>query len=161
MNVTGPGAPAYGDVVSFLVQNTGEIETTLFSAILSNVTNFEFYSGGGYVGDDCAGKTLAKDETCVIDVRPKATVDGALASTLTVADGTINAVANLSGTAAGWQDTTPNAFNFTDLTNQALTTLLTSNILQISGIDGNVTVSIAGQGSPSFAFAATAPVRLS
>ncbi|BBK29681.1 hypothetical protein STHU_03150 [Allostella humosa] len=150
MNVTGPGAPAYGDVVSFLVQNTGEIETTLFSAILSNVTNFEFYSGGGYVGDDCAGKTLAKDETCVIDVRPKATVDGALASTLTVADGTINAVANLSGTAAGWQDTTPNAFNFTDLTNQALTTLLTSNILQISGIDGNVTVSIAGQGSPQF-----------
>ncbi|BBK42803.1 hypothetical protein STVA_28230 [Allostella vacuolata] len=150
MNVTGPGAPAYGSAVSFLVQNTGEMETTLFSAILSNVTNFEFYSGGGYVGDDCAGKTLAKDDTCVIDVRPKATVDGALASTLTISDGTISAVANLSGTAAGWQDTTPNAFNFTDLTNQAVSTLLTSNILQISGIDGNVTVSITGQGSPEF-----------
>ncbi|BBK42804.1 hypothetical protein STVA_28240 [Allostella vacuolata] len=150
MNVTGPGAPTYGDVVSFVVQNTGEMETTLFSAVLSNVTNFEFYSGGGYVGDDCAGKTLAKDDTCVIDVRPKATVDGALSSTLTVADGTINAVANLSGTAAGWQDTTPNAFNFTDLTNQLIGTLLPSNILQISGVDGNVSVSITGQGSPEF-----------
>lgn len=150
MNVTGPGAPAYGDVVSFLVQNTGEMETTLFSAVLSNITNFEFYSGGGYVGDDCAGKTLAKDDTCVIDVRPKATVDGALSSTLTASDGTVSAVANLSGTATGWQDTTPNAFNFTDLTNQLIGTLLTSNILQISGIDGDVTVSIAGQGSPEF-----------
>lgn len=102
MDVAGPGSPAYGAAVSFLVRNTGETATTLFSAVLSNVTNFEFHSGGGHVGDDCAGKTLAKDDTCVLDVRPRASTGGAFSGTLTASDGSVNAVANLSGNASGW-----------------------------------------------------------
>lgn len=47
-------------------------------------------------------------------------------------------------------DATPNAFNFTDLVNQTTASLVTSNILQISGISCVVNVAISGEGSPQF-----------
>ncbi|HRO48918.1 MAG TPA: hypothetical protein PLW75_02155 [Hyphomicrobium sp.] len=102
MNVTGPGNPAYGATVSFLVRNTGETPTTLIASQLSNMTNFSFATGGMDVGDECNGKTLGHNQTCVIDVRPQASDDGSYSGTLTARDGTRTASANLSGTAAGW-----------------------------------------------------------
>lgn len=48
------------------------------------------------------------------------------------------------------QDIAPNAFSFTDQTDVALSTTISSNILQISGITGDVSVSISGQGSPQY-----------
>lgn len=45
-------------------------------------------------------------------------------------------------------DTTPNAFSFTDETNQALNTLNTSNIITISGINAPTSVTVSGTGSP-------------
>lgn len=53
-------------------------------------------------------------------------------------------------------DTTPNAFSFTDQTNVALSTLTTSNIVQITGIDTATAVSISGGGSPQFRVCADA-----
>jgi hypothetical protein len=47
-------------------------------------------------------------------------------------------------------DTTPNAFNYTDQTNVALATLTNSNILQISGINVAVTVTISGTAGPQY-----------
>ncbi|HRO51024.1 MAG TPA: hypothetical protein PLW75_12855 [Hyphomicrobium sp.] len=105
MNVSGPGNPAVGATVSFLVRNTGETPTTLIASELSNAANFSFPTGGMDVGDDCAGKTLGHNQTCVIDVRPQATNDGNYTGTLTARDGTRTAQASLSGTASGWSCT--------------------------------------------------------
>lgn len=46
------------------------------------------------------------------------------------------------------QDTTPDAFNFTDQTNVQLSTLATSASITPTGYDGPVSVSVSGQGSP-------------
>jgi hypothetical protein len=46
------------------------------------------------------------------------------------------------------QDTSPDAFNFTDKTGIALNTLTTSNSVNITGITGSVNVSVSGTGSP-------------
>lgn len=52
------------------------------------------------------------------------------------------------------QDNTPNAFDFTNLTNQLFSTLVTSNVVTITGIGPDpVNVSITGQGSPEFSIA--------
>ncbi|QQG36965.1 MAG: DUF1566 domain-containing protein [Micavibrio aeruginosavorus] len=47
-------------------------------------------------------------------------------------------------------DATPNAFDFTDLVNQSTSTLVASNILQITGITCTVNVAVSGEGSPQF-----------
>jgi hypothetical protein len=47
-------------------------------------------------------------------------------------------------------DTTPNAFDFTDQTLVALSTLTESNILTITGIDVASLVTVSGDGSPQF-----------
>ncbi|WP_334147934.1 hypothetical protein [Hyphomicrobium sp.] len=105
MNVTGPGNPAFGATVSFLVRNTGETPTTLIASLLSNTAHFSFATGGSDVGDDCAGKTLGLNQTCVIDVRPRASDDGTYNGTLTARDGVRTAQSDLSGTATGWMCT--------------------------------------------------------
>lgn len=55
-----------------------------------------------------------------------------------------------AGVTAVTCDSTPDAFNFTDLSNQARSTLIVSNILQISGITGNVMTSITGGGGAQY-----------
>ncbi|AUQ50906.1 Attaching and effacing protein [Phaeobacter inhibens] len=54
--------------------------------------------------------------------------------------------------AAGYPaaDTTPNAFTFTDQTDVAANTLITSNTITINGIAAPTLVTISGQGSPEF-----------
>lgn len=113
MTVTGPGSPAYGDTVGFIVSNVGErMVGPLNPALLSNSTHFIFNNSGGHVGDDCAGKVLQGGttgaESCVIDVRPRASEDITyFDSMLTVGDGDVSASASLSGSASGWGCTTP------------------------------------------------------
>ena len=46
------------------------------------------------------------------------------------------------------QDTTPDAFSFTDVTVQPLNTQISSDTVNITGITGNVSVSVTGDGSP-------------
>lgn len=46
------------------------------------------------------------------------------------------------------QDTTPNSFSFSNLTNQALNTLVMSSAVTVSGFDGPLTISVSGTGSP-------------
>lgn len=45
-------------------------------------------------------------------------------------------------------DPLPNAFSFTDLTDQAISTLIYSNTLNITGFDGPVLAEVTGSGSP-------------
>lgn len=112
MTVTGPGAPAYGTTVGFILTNNGErASAALQAASLSPATNFAFDTTGGHVGDSCAGKTLrgtiGGSQSCVIDIRPKATADGSYQATLNVGDGLISTSATLSGSATGWNCTLP------------------------------------------------------
>ena len=50
----------------------------------------------------------------------------------------------------------PNAFNFTDLINQTVSTLVESNILQITGLGCTVNIAISGAGSPQYRICSTA-----
>lgn len=108
MTVNGPGNPAYGATIGFIVSNEGERPVgPLSAASLSNTTHFAFHSGGAYVGDDCAGKilqgTIGGPDNCVIDVRPKATADTPYyEGTLTIADADMSVEASMSGSATGW-----------------------------------------------------------
>lgn len=103
MDVVGPGNPAYGSHVVFALTNTGEAATAFMQpAVLSNPMHFEFYVGGGHLGDNCNGRSLAGGDSCQIAVRPRASDDGALNATLNVSDGTFDDSALLSGNAAGW-----------------------------------------------------------
>ncbi len=52
--------------------------------------------------------------------------------------------------AAACSSATPAAFSFTNLANQSLSTLVTSNIVQITGINCLVPTSISGVGSPEY-----------
>ena len=47
-------------------------------------------------------------------------------------------------------DATPDALSFTDLVNQSLSTLVTSNIDQVTGLSCAVSVAVSGEGSPQF-----------
>jgi hypothetical protein len=69
------------------------------------------------------------------------------------ADSSMNSATVTVGSASDqWdvttQDATPNAFSFTDVTLQALNTVITSNSATINGITGTVAVSVSGAGSP-------------
>lgn len=63
------------------------------------------------------------------------------------------AAVSVGGVIAEWSvttvgpDTTPAAFTFTDLVNQELNTLLTSNVITISGINTTTPVSVTGTGA--------------
>lgn len=67
---------------------------------------------------------------------------------------TANFTLDIGAYTACWQITTkqqdvmPDGFTFTDLTNQELNTLVTSNSVTVSGFDGPLTVSVSGQGNP-------------
>lgn len=108
MNISSPNSnPTYGSAVVFTLQNTGEADTGILqAATLSNTTNFQFYVGGGHLGDNCNGRTLAAGQTCQIAVRPMASNDGSYLATLSVADDSsptpLSDDADLSGTASGW-----------------------------------------------------------
>jgi len=47
-------------------------------------------------------------------------------------------------------DETPESFNFSDVTDQSVSSVISSNILQVSGFSGPASVSISGDGSPSY-----------
>ena len=50
----------------------------------------------------------------------------------------------------GGADATPDPFSFTDQTGVAISTVIESNIVQISGVDSGTAVSITGDGSPEY-----------
>jgi hypothetical protein len=45
-------------------------------------------------------------------------------------------------------DVTPNAFSFTDVTDQSLSTLIVSNSVTVTGFDGTLAATVSGGGSP-------------
>ena len=67
-----------GDYVTFTVTNNGPVISAKMKTGLGNTTNFEFGT------NNCDGMTLAGGASCTIQVRPKATGNGAITGTLHV-----------------------------------------------------------------------------
>ena len=108
MDVAGPSAPSYGAVTRFVVRNEGGTATdALGASLLSNTANFEFYADATAVGDGCDGVVLQPLDTCAVDVRSVASSDGAFSGQLTVGDGAVDVVADLSGVGSGWSCALP------------------------------------------------------
>ena len=93
MDVTKAQNP--GAYVTFTLTNRGSATSVTLTTSLSNETNFEFKT------NNCAGQTLAPQASCTLQVRPKATGNGALSGQLQIS-GHNNPSANLSGTASGF-----------------------------------------------------------
>lgn len=106
MNVAVPGTPGYGSSVGFLVKNTGEVASVALSVNLSNLTNFQFYPDAAS-GNGCGGKVLAPNDVCVVDIRPYADGETSYTGQLTVTSSPATTSATLSGTASGWNCTSP------------------------------------------------------
>lgn len=93
MNITGGTSP--GSYFTFTISNNGTLTSSSISTSLSNTTNFETGT------NNCHGNTLAAGATCSIQVRAKATLDGAYSGNLTIsADNTVSSA--LSGSASGF-----------------------------------------------------------
>lgn len=91
----------------------------------------------GTSGTISNGQTLA--------VRLTSASSAATEHQATVTIGSTESVWSVSTVGA---DTTPNAFTFTDQPNAALSSLITSNNVTISGINVGTSVSVSGTGSP-------------
>lgn len=147
-SLTVPAGAAFADCV---LTSTGQtrppgtiVRNTAFN-VLQYCAGTEWKAMVWGVAPDCADDSPA---TCVLDTTrvssdPQFTAPNICAG--------IN-ILGITGTAScgGAGDDTPDAFSFTDQTNVALSTLTTSNIVQIAGITGSVATSISGGGSPEY-----------
>lgn len=79
MNVTGPGAPAYGAIESFQIKNFGATPSDSLTVSFSDpADNFDIISDG------CTGLVLNQNDFCDITIRPKATANGTIQASLTI-----------------------------------------------------------------------------
>ena len=92
--------------------------------------------------------TITNNQSLQVRLTSNASFSTSHTATITV--GTANDTWSVTTLAA---DTTPNAFSFTDQTNVATSTLITSNSLTITGINTSTSVSVSGDGSPQIQIA--------
>ncbi|MCM2343553.1 MAG: hypothetical protein NDJ24_03255 [Alphaproteobacteria bacterium] len=96
MNVTGPGAPAYGAIESFQVKNFGATPSDSLTVNFSDpADNFDIISDG------CTGLVLNQNDFCDITIRPKAVENGTIQASLTIPHNNAPS-ALLRGTASGF-----------------------------------------------------------
>ncbi|MGH6922857.1 MAG: hypothetical protein ACRED5_03715 [Propylenella sp.] len=160
---SGGGAcgPVHGSLFGFTDLTDQPTSTLVASNILQAV------SGGSISisGDGSPQYRICEDDACssetqtwgsssgTIDVgeflQLRLTTSASLATTGS-ATVTVGAASDQWDVTTVGADTTPDAFSFTDQTDVALNTQITSSIESITGIAGNVSVSISGDGSPEF-----------
>lgn len=92
-----------------------------------------------------AARYIENNEYVQVRLTSNASFETANSATLT-----IGGVTDVYSVTTAVEDTTPNAFSFTDATDSAVNTVISSNIIQIDGINSAATVSIAGDGSPQY-----------
>lgn len=96
MNVTGPGAPAYGAIESFQVKNFGATPSDSLTVSFSDpADNFDI------VSDGCTGQVLNQNDFCDITIQPKASENGTIQASLTIPHNNAPS-ALLRGTASGF-----------------------------------------------------------
>jgi hypothetical protein len=114
------------DAVGIGYYSAAEDDTrTICTNMPANAASVTYSSDGNGV-NNC---TLASADTCDVNWIPNGVVCDA-------------------------QDTTPNAFTYTDVVDQALSSVITSNSINIGGINSPAAVTISGSGSPQFRIAA-------
>lgn len=98
-------------------------------------------AGGEYKIDDGAWTSTAgfvnEGSSVIVRLTSSPSESTTLSTTLTV--GSVSAIFSVTT-----KDETPDAFVFTDVTDAEVNTLYTSNIVTITGITGNVSISIVG-----------------
>jgi hypothetical protein len=118
----------------------GNDRMAAYSAADSTATQLVFVYT--LLAGDAGATTLTTHD---IDLNGGAITSGGKAAVTTLAD----AMLALSGPVDPGQDDTPDAFAFTDVTGQALSAVITSDLATISGIGpAAVAVSVSGGGSP-------------
>lgn len=136
---------------------TGANPNTVVTSNAVTVTGF----AGVRTATATGGATLMVNGTAVgstANVNPGNTVALRVTSSGSF-DSAVNVGFSVSSISANWsvttraQDTTPNSFTFTNLTDQAVSTTAMSNVVTVAGFDGPLSVSISGQGSPQIQIA--------
>ncbi|MBI2099872.1 MAG: hypothetical protein HYT48_00855 [Candidatus Vogelbacteria bacterium] len=134
-------APTGGQTVSgTLTISATASDPVVTGQTTSGVTKVEFYRGATLLGTDTASPfTYSWDTTTAVNgnytLQTKA-FDGA---------GNVGSSATVSVTVNNTvTDTTPDSFSFTDQANVALNTVITSNIVTITGLNVSASVSITG-----------------
>ena len=139
--VVGSATPNQG---VFVINGVGPnvIDLSIASVTLTgaNAGDFVIASNG------CASASLAQGVNCTIQVNFQATAAGARAATLSITSNdpfNPTKTVSLSGTGIG-QDTTPDAFSFTNTTNVQPSSVQTSNTVSIAGINSPAPISVTG-----------------
>ena len=128
------------------------------NCLVYNNTSGKWEDGAcGAGGDDLGNHTATQD----LDLATHALVNGGRIVLNSTAGGqpqglgggslpACNEGEGLIYTSGAWacSPQAPDSFGFTDVTNQTISTLITSNSVNITGITGSVAVSVSGQGSP-------------
>lgn len=96
-------------------------------------------AGGGWTNYG----TIANGE--MLAVRLTSSASFSTANTATIS---IGATQDSWSVTTRAQDATPDAFSFTDVTNQPVSSVVTSNTITPAGYEGSIPVSVSGQGSP-------------
>ena len=134
--------------------------TPVTGADLSTVTTSNAVTIAGFLGTRTAsvsvGGTIIRNGTpqgMSCDISPGDTVALRVTSSSSY-NSTVNVTFTVSTMTSTWtvttraQDTTPNSFTFTALTNQEYSTVAASNAATVSAFDGPLTATVSGQGSP-------------
>lgn len=134
------------------------VTSNILQVIIAGTSNVSISGGGS------PQYRICQNTTCSVELQTW----GSTASTVTEGDfiqlrlttsasyGTpLTANVDVSGTSDEWvvttvEDTLPISLSFTMLTSQAGSTLLQSNIVQVTGISTSVSTSITGGGSPQY-----------
>jgi len=136
---------------------TGANPSTVVTSNAVTVTGF----AGTRTATASGGATLVVNGTAVgstANVNPGDSVALRVTSSASF-DTAVNVGFSVTSIIANWsvttraQDTTPNAFSFTNLTNQAVSTTVMSDVVTVAGFDGPLSVGISGQGSPQIQIA--------
>lgn len=135
--------------------------------IFSNIAQITGITGSIAVSITGAGASyrVCADNTCAVEIASWGNTPGTIQNnqwlqlrttsagaygTAVTADITVGTATDNWSVSTAAQDTAPDAFSFTDVTNQALNSLIISNIVQINGITGSVATSVSGGGSPEY-----------
>lgn len=131
---------------------TGANPSTVITSNAVTVTGF----AGTRTATATGGATIMVNGTAVgltANVNPGDSVALRVTSSASF-DTVVNVGFSVTSISANWsvttrsQDTTPNSFTFTNLTSQAVSTTVMSDVVTVAGFDGPLSVSISGQGSP-------------
>jgi hypothetical protein len=138
---TTPNQFTFTDVTNVAVSSTQVSNSITISGI--NTSTSVFVSGGAYSKNGgaftTASGTALNGDTFRVLHTSSASFSTAVSTTLIV-----GGVSDTFTSTTIGQDTTPNQFTFTDVTNVARSTTQTSNTITISGINSTSSVSVSG-----------------